>query len=1146
MAQGKALLIKSYTEKKESTSSWHRLEEIEPYIMGIKTGDITSNVDSTTLNDLISGVPTPWARAKLFWFSFKYLQKQDANIQTSGLVEFYKMLLNEWKGLIAMIALFPDRIHFSEPIYLENKKNDLFDISDSFGRMLFDEKDLWSDLTKGPDAEPFTQLIYYGDEEQLIGATSPYSIIFTSVDYSQLKDVNDIRWYRNGKFEDPLPFLNQDQIQKLYLVIKNITDNFRKFESNVYSLRSRDTIIEKTDGITNYLYSWQNEIKRSGKRLLERGPIPKIKNLSEPFAILFNSEQKVYQRQDTSLSFEKPAIEQGLLMEIKDLQYLLKEDEIIIGWPEVKEKKQSLKTAAVHLLAVNDPVENNIKYFPLPLSFWGLKLFRNKLKQLIEGSTGDSLRARITEHNTLLVEMTIIIDGTSISLNPKEYKIQLEDFKSRKIVMWPNFISAVWKKYYLYSEFPSNLSGLKYYPFYKEKGVEFLENNDTFVFSDTPLDEMPQGLSIETIVNYPVNRVPEESHKYEVIRSNKPIAGLLIKCEVQGKMQDAGFLVIKVEDESMGSNKIRDYSNTPPRNKVIVGIDFGSTNTCVNYSTIDTSTVSAIPFTNRRVPLVGVENLEGGSAEFDELLFFQNEEVFKGQIKSWLHEHDKRYIKSRSIEEISGGVPIYEKNIAIMAMDKFAITTQAGVLHYNLKWLSNVTGTEMKTAYIRTIWAQICADLYANQCYPTQLKWSFPGAFSTYDKNQHTTIFETYLPTLKTTEFKDQVYNEFSVEPAMTESEAVFRYALTQTTFSLGSKNIFLGIDIGGSTSDILLMAQDPSSNNKYRLFSESSIRLAAGVFFDAIIKSNEFRKVLVEFYNSNKSAMGLKIENIENMLIRKETSPFYLNSIFDQLKEEHLPLFYAFVGRKVPFVFSIPAYVTGLLLYYSGKLTAKLIENNFEHITNIDLLPFGKGGRIFQWMDTFPGKMATDSYYKDCFLTGLGEKHNNIIFQRRTTTFRDNKSEVSIGLVAQKEDLLIGENIRENSDIFAEKGVKLISPDGGTIAVDELETARYQFFYDLNNMKLPDIYENFNEFLDIFLTFSGKKNKLIEDVVSIDSQRKLLAEMLKSYLQNDTEYIKAKNESAKTGIFEFKYPLLIAEGMCFLEKVLIPEVFKT
>ena len=76
---------------------------------------------------------------------------------------------------------------------------------------------------------------------------------------------------------------------------------------------------------------------------------------------------------------------------------------------------------------------------------------------------------------------------------------------------------------------------------------------------------------------------------------------------------------------------------------------------------------------------------------------------------------------------------------------------------------------------------------------------------------------------------------------------------------------MFLGIDVGGSTSDILLIAKNPQDSNKPSLFRESSVRLAAGVFFDAVIKSEQFRQALVDFHEGHNT--NVHIENIKDVL---------------------------------------------------------------------------------------------------------------------------------------------------------------------------------------------------------------------------------------------------------------------------------------
>ena len=89
---GKAQLINSTAGNiSNPTGKWHLHPEITSFILGIDTGELSEDIDASVLNTLISGIPTPWARAKMFWYAHKYLSLQqiDANINESGLIEVY-------------------------------------------------------------------------------------------------------------------------------------------------------------------------------------------------------------------------------------------------------------------------------------------------------------------------------------------------------------------------------------------------------------------------------------------------------------------------------------------------------------------------------------------------------------------------------------------------------------------------------------------------------------------------------------------------------------------------------------------------------------------------------------------------------------------------------------------------------------------------------------------------------------------------------------------------------------------------------------------------------------------------------------------------------------------------------------------------
>jgi hypothetical protein len=1148
---GKAKLIKS-TEgtKSNPEGKWYIHDQIKPFIQGIIAGDLDISQVSSTL---ISGVPTPWARAKLFWFAFDYLQRQDANITTSGLIDFYGILRDEWKGIMALIALFPDRISFSEPIYMNPKENNLFEISGAFGRMLLDDADLWTDQHKkqrNPDELPYVQLLRYNG--QIIGGTSPFSIVFPAIEYD-LKQVSDIPWYRNGKFEDPMKFLDKDRIQKLYLFLKNINANFAEYENNINIARNSNNRLDLS-GLKDHLRRWQKDIEIKENNLQKNGTVAKYSNLAMPYGALLSSVQKVYQLVTGEFTFDKPADASLIKAELSDLQNILKDDKKIIGWFESSDRKSPLSSAAVYYLKVNDvrDTENPSKYFSLPLSMEGIQMFTQQLGRLVSHQDPKfDITGKISEQGNLIVDLTVSIDNQPYKLNSKEYEIEWVT-TNNKVIMWPDFISDNWDAYYLYSEYPLNVQGIKFVPFFKrgqEQKIITVEraHGDKIlkpvVYSNSPEDDLTDGkLDIIQLVTYPAGQVSQEMHKYEVLKSNRPIAGLEIRIENAGKSQLAGYLIVKNPgDETMGERKIIDLTTENITKEAIVGIDFGSNNSCVHYTlkTAANNGAQPINFKNRRLALVGIDAYGGAIAERDELLFFSNESTLNGQIKSWLHEHDVRYIGAHKDKEIAGGVAVNEKNILVKEMDKEIITTQAGILNYNMKWLSDIAGLSKKTAYLKALWLSVCADLYAQKCRPTELRWSFPGSMSSTDLNQYTAIYNGQLPAI--TPILDsstgtKLRNITVLE--QTEAESVCKYALSRD-YGLNN-NLFLGIDVGGSTSDILLLARDKTATP--HLYKQSSVRIAAGVFFNAVIKSATFRKAI---YNYHQGQKRIKVENIQEILSEGHKAPFYLNSVFDQLTDDDFSAFYSFIGREASFAYAIPAYVTGLLVFYAGKLCAKTIkENNLTDVQEVHLLPFGKGGRLFHWLQTIPGSNSTNAYYEECFRKGYGEGSEAIRLIYRNDIFVDNKSEVSKGLAVDTE-LIYDRDVRFTSDIFAEKNIRYLRNNQLTEFAED-EVVFDEYFEKINQFEFPKKLENFEIFLRIFIDFVGHKAGLVRDIAVLENRSKELAGRLSAFIDNDSEYKKARNAKQQTNRFEYRFPIFIAEGLCYLEQILIPEIFKS
>ena len=1120
-----ALLIKSYTSKNGSQGKWNNLDDAISYIQGIETGKVLDDLTADKLAALISGLPSPWARARLFKFAFDTIAKPDPNIKESGLDQFYEKLIGEWKGLVAILALYGDRVRFSQPVMM-NPQGDDYSITAAFGRMLFSDADIWTnqdELAKDPDASPFIQLIYYNDH--LIGGTSPLTGFFTGINYANLnKEMSDINWYRGGAFEDPTPFFDNQQRQKVYLFVRNMNTNMSVFEAKINSQRNGKSPIDLS-GFKTICREWEDALFKQGNgKLKDKGPIAQYSNLSCPFSTLVESNVPVYLKKDFTFTYT----DDGECQTVGDIQGLLSSDRFVIGWSESKEASPKLRDGSMYYLSVKDIKDGSCCYFTIPLSERGLDIFQNNLGGLLGYTQSGTaqLTAEITESGMLAVSLMVEIDGSPVALNTREYTISWQDFPA-KVIMWPNFVSEKWNRYYLYSEFTSDAQQ-QFVPIFRWGGEIIKTANGQFLTSRyEPQPTEDKKIEVKNLVTYK-SGLGEELPKYNIIGVNKPIYGLSAFAKDAGKEGHAGFLVFR-------SDVVRDLTSVDLRSEAVVGFDFGSNNTCVYYNADDHG-AQPIQFENCRTVLVGQENLDKRSlATNDELLFFSNYPSENGQVKSWLHEHDSRFNRYNESEEISGGVPVYRPNVQVREMTPYEITTQAGSMHYNMKWLDDEKGLNKKRAFIKTIWLQACAFLYTNRIRPTQINWSYPGSMMESDRNTLEQTFEMLCNLSPIDGRRPQIQNGLT-----TEAEAVCSFALSQP-FGLGTDNMFLGIDVGGSTSDILLLAK--GNGNQETLYRESSARIAAGVFFNAVIKSEAFRNALVNFHEGKK-VRNLHVENIREILTNPEKAPYYLNNIFDQLKtNDDYDTFYSSLSENAKFVFTIPAYVTGVLLFYSGMLIGKAIKgNHLDNIKKVDVLSFGKGGRLFHWLKSATTSRVTNEYYADCVNAGVqcvADLKLDIRYRDENSEF--NKAEVAIGLCDMKPVNMAQQSA--DSDICGERNVSFTLSDGSVRNLNVEDEISGDFFDNrMNNFNFGQAV-NLEKFMAIFIDFVSHKTNLYRDAENMlySDIADVPGRIANNIVNNDEEYKKAIRNNANG--FHYHQPIIMAEALCMLD-TLIKKVF--
>lgn len=776
----KALAIKSKSNPPGTLEyKWDRIPSIDNFTKDIVIPELGIEKDGTSKVDIgaiVSGMPTVYARANLFRNALDNVTDKDA--AASGLILFYKSLINEWRGLISCIALnYKDleiqrlRLQYSDGKNIYETEN-IYEPLGAFGNMLFERKSLWCDQTLSPNQElsPFIDVISF--KGVVIGATSPDSMIFTSVGYSISEKLPYVGT-SNKKLIDPLKDeLLPEQLLTLQAFVQHIInkiDTFKNTFNNVDAFLKPDY-----SSIYGNLQAWLKEmdvyaetrgwIKPSQKP----GSIPEVSNFLAPFSILFNHSTELYGSEGTIFSdFEKGRIA------FKPSELLLPAATEIVQFrfgQEAEKNKNFLSDRPLLLLRADvKGMPNNYSYFTLPLTPQALNVFGNNLAALTGIIDNTDIKSRLTaeyEVDNLGEHLNVKLRLHTQSGVEKEINVKYNvggEIKGRDILLWPNFISKKWNRYFMYNEVPHNDVKFQATPFIgdiNDQNFRIILND-----KDEPLYLAKDGKIVNLEEKYKTSliiennqKVSDNPYKYEIYESNQPFKGVMFS---YGKSDNlSGYAIIRYDKNNQFKELPKDLTNEMQNlSEARLGIDFGSTNSSVAYwSDNDNDIKDVITLKNRRISLLSSDNKNNDErpAVEDEVFFFQNDEIKTNAIKSVLAVHDfKRVANASNLsqvqlleKEVFGGFPCFEKNLPIENSDNNKITLKfnragASELKYNMKWSSNEIDKSYKKAYLRSLMLHVYAQLFEEGHEPTSIKWSYPSSMSIFILNQYREIYES-------------------------------------------------------------------------------------------------------------------------------------------------------------------------------------------------------------------------------------------------------------------------------------------------------------------------------------------------------------------------------------------------------------------
>ncbi len=765
----KALAIKVQPNDEPSgiEYEWAKIPQLQVFTKNIIIPEIAVDKDGNTsvdIGSIVSGMPSVYARANMFRNALDNIT--DMKAEAAGLMLFYKSLISEWKGFISCIALnYKDikieRIHLA---YSDGKKlidtANIYEPIGAFGNVLFERKPLWCDqsLSNNEDKIPFIDVITLNGN--VVGGSSPDSFLFTSVSY-KIKEKFPFVNINNGKFIDPLQSdLKYEELAAIYAYAKHILDNINKFEKNFDSVE--DSLKPNYGKISGFIQNWMGEMVKYQESKsfpkIDNQTIPEVGSLFHyPFSLLFNKVTELY---GINGQIYNDAKEPGSIpFDPKDLLLPITTEIAQIRFGSATDKKDFLKSKPILLLeasTLGQPSE--FAYFTLPLTPTALNLFGAQLDALVGFDEASTVKSRISaiydpnnkDGEKLIVTLTLYTAAGNKIEKPQVYNVNKDSIRGKDILLWPNFISKQWNRYFLYSEIPHNDVKFQATPFIgdvndpyfriilDDKGspIYLAEKGKSTIISD-------KNSNIKFQLHVSSNpAVADNAYKYEIYESNQPFKG--IKFAYNGI--DCGFGIIRYH----GTDNTNLPHNMLSINKQLksarLGVDFGSTNSSIAYySDVDAKVKDSIILKNKRVSLLSddLKNNDERPAVEDEIFFFQNDEIVTNSIKSILTIHDSRRlvneggISTEALAEqaIKGGLgfPCFEKNLPIENTQNNRYTLgynrvgKAEII-YNMKWSDQPIDKAYKTAYLSSLLLHVYAQLFIEDHEPTTLKWSYPSS----------------------------------------------------------------------------------------------------------------------------------------------------------------------------------------------------------------------------------------------------------------------------------------------------------------------------------------------------------------------------------------------------------------------------------
>jgi hypothetical protein len=335
-------------------------------------------------------------------------------------------------------------------------------------------------------------------------------------------------------------------------------------------------------------------------------------------------------------------------------------------------------------------------------------------------------------------------------------------------------------------------------------------------------------------------------------------------------------------------------------------------------------------------------------------------------------------------------------------------------------------------------------------------------------------------------------------------------------------------------------------------MVKQNSIRFAAQRISQAVGNFPQFENVLKQICAQyDISMVGL---NMGPNSYNKETAPYFFDQIVNRLDAQQLNALYGLIAANCPNLMVLNMYVTGLLMFYAGQLSRKLIDDlnrtpasewtkNPNQKPKVCITFAGKGSRLFQWVASV-NSAGAKQYYDEMFFLGYGKEHLFKTLDPRSKinlpdlNDSDIKYEVSKGL-ANSQTKLQHPSVDQPDEIIGESGWQLVGNDGqsrdvlftNSVTPEMISRIGIDFCAGVNAAKFTDFCGLFYDAAKQLFGWTANPAALKSSCDELSPVR---------YTQNMPEFIQASNEAQTGNEFSFVAPIIIIEGMQFYDESLL------